>query len=432
MNNIIKLKEISSDFRVLVVEDERNIREALVELVSKFFDNVECAKNGEEGLELYKVNTFDIVITDINMPKMNGLEMISEIKKINIDENIIVISAYSDIDFLLTSITLGIDGYIIKPINHTDIINLLYKICIRIHKCNLYNESQKFQIQLLEHLNQYNNIINKVAIVSKTDKIGIITYVNDFFCEVSGYSRKELIGKRHNITRHEDMSKSVFTQLWEVIQSGEVWEGTLKNKAKDGSPYFVLSTIIPLFDKNNTIEGYMGIRFLTTKDETERREFKKKVRTSYQEYKKSNNEAHHTIELLKEELSNTTNNYNLQQLTIDNFEERLQKSLSQITFYEKKIEKYEKEKDDKLKSFGSKLSVITDKCIELRKQITLKNDELTKLKENNEEKKEEVLKLNTDLIRQRDIIKDLRDTIKNIIEEDEEKSKESLFSKLIN
>jgi PAS domain S-box-containing protein len=79
-------------------------------------------------------------------------------------------------------------------------------------------------------------------LVSKTDPRGIITYANEVFIEVSGYTEEELIGKPHNIIRHPDMPRTVFKLLWDTIKSGREFWGYVKNMAKDGSYYWVFAT----------------------------------------------------------------------------------------------------------------------------------------------------------------------------------------------
>jgi aerotaxis receptor len=98
------------------------------------------------------------------------------------------------------------------------------------------------------------------AIISQTDLKGTITYANRAFSEVSGYSVEELLGKPHNILRHPDMPKVVFEKMWSTIQSGQAWNGLVKNLRKDGKYYWVDSEILPIKDNNNKITGYIAAR----------------------------------------------------------------------------------------------------------------------------------------------------------------------------
>ncbi len=96
-------------------------------------------------------------------------------------------------------------------------------------------------------------------IVSRTDKSGIITQVNDSFCEVAGYSREELLGQPHCILRHPDMPSAAFRTLWETVNRGEIWHGYVKNLCKDGRFYWVYATVIPN-KRRGEIVGYTSVR----------------------------------------------------------------------------------------------------------------------------------------------------------------------------
>jgi diguanylate cyclase (GGDEF)-like protein/PAS domain S-box-containing protein len=108
--------------------------------------------------------------------------------------------------------------------------------------------------------NTYLDLVNNYLIASQTDKDGIITQVSKAMCEISGYSEEELIGQKHSIIRHPDMPDSVFKDLWDTITSGQMWEGEVKNKKKDGKSYWVQTKVSPTFDENNEIIGYASIR----------------------------------------------------------------------------------------------------------------------------------------------------------------------------
>ena len=115
--------------------------------------------------------------------------------------------------------------------------------------------------------------LNEASIVSETDREGIITYVNDRFCEISGYSSEELKGQNHNLVKSGHHPPRFFADMWATISISKVWKGEIKNKRKDGSFYWVDSTIAPIFDTNSQIVKYIAIRF----DITERKEAEERL-----------------------------------------------------------------------------------------------------------------------------------------------------------
>ncbi|WP_373035193.1 PAS domain-containing protein [Sulfurimonas sp.] len=96
-------------------------------------------------------------------------------------------------------------------------------------------------------------------IVSRTDFTGKITYANETFAEISGYEPDELIGRSHNMIRHPDMPKSVFTDLWETLKRGEVWNGYVKNRRKDGGFYWVHARVGTVMKDGKPVE-YKSVR----------------------------------------------------------------------------------------------------------------------------------------------------------------------------
>lgn len=114
------------------------------------------------------------------------------------------------------------------------------------------------------------DIMNMTSIVSESDLKGDITSINEKFIEISKYSREELMGQPHNTTRHPDMPKEVFKELWQTIGRGKPFRGIIKNQAKDGTPYYVDAVIAPVMGPNGKPQKYIGVRYDITAAEIER------------------------------------------------------------------------------------------------------------------------------------------------------------------
>ncbi|MBL8277285.1 MAG: PAS domain S-box protein [Pelomonas sp.] len=138
---------------------------------------------------------------------------------------------------------------------------------------SLHAEQQALQARLKAaeaELKVRTDIMNVTSIVSEADKKGDILSINEKFLEVSKYHRNELIGHGHNTTRHPDMPKEVFKQMWATIGRGEIFRGVVKNRAKDGTPYYVDAVIAPILGDNGKPMKYLGVRYDITEQEIER------------------------------------------------------------------------------------------------------------------------------------------------------------------
>lgn len=111
---------------------------------------------------------------------------------------------------------------------------------------------------------------NNMMIVSETDEKGNILYANEDFCKICGYTKKELIGKPHNIVRHKDMPSLAFKGLWDDIKAGKDWRGIVKNKAKNGDYYWVRAYVYSVSDKNG--KRFISVRNKPTQNEIDEAE----------------------------------------------------------------------------------------------------------------------------------------------------------------
>lgn len=136
-----------------------------------------------------------------------------------------------------------------------------------------YNIHSSLQLHKLEQLK---NVLDESSLVALTDKYGTITYVNEMFCKVSKYSQEDLIGKNHRILKSGHHPPEFYQGLWNVISQGKVWRGDIKNKAKDGTYYWVKTVIMPLFDNKGSISEYISVRT----DITDHKKIQEQLQTS--------------------------------------------------------------------------------------------------------------------------------------------------------
>ncbi|QOY54212.1 PAS domain S-box protein [Candidatus Sulfurimonas marisnigri] len=267
--------DILKKYTVLYVEDNKEISEEIAFFLSLKVKELFIAYNGEEGIDLFKQNKPEIIITDIQMPIMNGIEMINIIRQNNKDIPIVVTTAFNESDYLLQAINLHVDAYLIKPLNLKEFMESIGKIV----------EPMELRVQLDEnnyYLEQFKNAVEEASIFSTSDEYGNIKEVNKNFELISGYTKEELIGKPHSIIRHEDMSAEVYADMWKTIKSGKVWNGLLKNKKKNAKAYYVILEISPIYNKDGSFREYIGIRNDVTELEEYKNILKNELDTTHQ------------------------------------------------------------------------------------------------------------------------------------------------------
>jgi len=140
-----RLYNFTKDLKILYVEDNDTTRETMTDVLVDLFKEVIVAVDGSDALAKYDENKVDIILTDINMPKLNGIEMIRKIRETNKKIPILVLSAYSDSEYFLDTIRLGIDGYIIKPISSEQLLITIGKSAERI---SLEKENEDYKHNL--------------------------------------------------------------------------------------------------------------------------------------------------------------------------------------------------------------------------------------------------------------------------------------------
>jgi len=241
-----------STIRILYVEDDLETREELQSVLEQFVAQLYTANNGREGLLSYRQHRPDIVITDIQMPEANGLSMAADIKAINPEQPIIILSAYNDVEYLFRALELGIQHYVTKPIS---IERLLHKLSEITDRLNLAHEIEKNR----KLLAQYKLLVDEKAIVEKFDPNGRIVYVNRHFCELSGYSEAEVLEQHYLFNFEKTEQKTLLDDLKKTVDEKKKWQGILKQISKAGDIYVVDVTVVAIVNADDEIEEFVAL-----------------------------------------------------------------------------------------------------------------------------------------------------------------------------
>jgi len=199
------------DLELLYIEDDLDVMNQTKLILDDFVKCVHTAANGQEGLEIALNNNIDIIVTDINMPEMNGIEMIKELKKDHEkDIPCIITTAHTDTEYLLDAIELKVDGYIVKPINIKDLINTIYTVMLP--------RIQRKEIEGCKH------VVDSLAALVGGKKIEILKYIIDNLDEENVF-----YGSYHDIMLALNVSKPTVVNMFKQLIGAGILE-KIKNK----------------------------------------------------------------------------------------------------------------------------------------------------------------------------------------------------------
>lgn len=395
---------------ILFIESNTEDREHFSNILYKFFNNVVVCSNGKDGIDnfLEKRQEYfvDIIICDKTLEDITGIEVLKKIREIDSEIPFIITSPKIEVDDLLIAIKYKATDYLSKPINGKDMIFCIERVC---H--NKYHERLKLLMQ--EDLEELRAVINEVALVSKTDLEGNITFINSYFTEITGYSQDEIIGQNRLILKDENTSALIYKDLFEKVKEGIVWEGKLKDISKTKEEYYIYLTVLPIYDKKNSnITEFMWISFLTTEAELEEKEFKKRVVKNMYENRRINTESRQKID----ELMNQISGYSNIKTLLNEEKERKGKFTNQINFYENEL----KVMEEKIKEISEKASQKIKQVVSAEKEVREKKDKaiflLNDVTIELEDKNKKVKKLTKELSTQMNLIKKLMISISEIEE----------------
>ena len=271
--NTKELKTIS----VLYVEDDEFIRTQTVTLFKKLFKKVFSASNGVEGLAVFKnnKNEIDIVVTDINMPSMNGLEMIKQINIIESAIPTVVTTAHTDPEYMINAIDNNVDKYIPKPVQVKELTTSIVTLVIKYRKSNKLQSLAKGLVvksnnddkkaQELNHILEnktreneyYKTIIDNFVCTFQTDKNGILTEASIKFCRLFDYEKELIVGENVNILRCEScMQESFQKMMLKAIHAKKTISSTHTFMTNSNRKIMCDVTMTPKYGRDALINGY--------------------------------------------------------------------------------------------------------------------------------------------------------------------------------
>jgi PAS domain S-box-containing protein len=242
------LKKLS----LLSVEDDDSTRDELEFFLKNKVKELYVAKNGQEGFDSFEKNKPDLIITDIQMPIMNGIKMVKLIKEINQTIPIVIITAFNDSEYLLEAIKLNVTNYLTKPLNLFSLSEVLSTISKNL---NLEKENN----EIYNALEQYKNILDENTIIFKADIHGKVTYVNEAYEKIFGYKKDELIGKTYFLFEQNNLTNDEESKKLDRIFSENILKSNIRNFKKNGEALYCDMTMYPLTNNEGNIVEYMGI-----------------------------------------------------------------------------------------------------------------------------------------------------------------------------
>ncbi len=275
IDRLIETSEKNRSESILVVDDSGMVRRLLQTILEPRNYILHMADSGEKGLKILQEQAIDLVLLDMELPDMHGTKVLKKIKSNPelMATPVLVLSGTNDPNIISQVLKGGASDFIKKPFV-TEELALKVDLWTDYHRNNVKVACQQ------QFLQEYKDAVDRSAIVSKTDADGNITYVNDRFIEISGYTKEEVIGKSHSIIRHPDMDAKVFEEMWKTILGKESWAGIVKNRKKNGDSYYVDTVISPIMDVDGRIVEFIGIRHDITEIEKIRRRLKEELNIS--------------------------------------------------------------------------------------------------------------------------------------------------------
>ena len=244
-------------YRVILVGDTENSFEECASALRNACFDIKTLSNPLLTIDLIKSFDPDVVVLDVNTPEVTGPEIAAILHESDPHLAVLFIADKSDINQELQNLNLSGGDCLIRPVN---IKHLTATLTSRAKQARCHHSTHQHLQSIIYENERKHLALNQHAIVSIADAAGNITYVNHKFCEISGYSREELLGNNHRIVKSDMHEPDFYEELWQTISHGQLWQDVVCNRRKDGSYYWVNSTITPFMDTSSKPYQYVSIR----------------------------------------------------------------------------------------------------------------------------------------------------------------------------
>lgn len=249
---------------ILLVEDSEDDFELCLHALKNEFTPQALRVDTEAGFRAaLATSEWDAILCDYSLPQFSVFEALHIVQELGIDIPFIVVSGSISEEDAVHCIKSGAHDYLIKD----RLLKLPHAILREIREARgreEYRWQEKVNQQLFKELKNYITAINTSTLTTMTSLDGTIISANELFCQVSGYTEKEIIGRNESIVNSGYHTEEFWEDFWHTITNRKVWRGDIRNKAKDGSYYWVDTTVFPLVNTENDLYGFMSVRHICT------------------------------------------------------------------------------------------------------------------------------------------------------------------------
>ena len=264
-------------YRVLVVDDSISMLNLNASILQAAGFKVLAIDDPVAARDLLEEFAPEACLLDVEMPACQGTDLAALLRRNKRYAHlpVIYLSAFSDIEHQLDARNAGGEDYLVKPV---DPRLLVTSVMARVRQFRTFEGIYFQRRKTWRQLQNLKGALDAHALISVASSDGSILDVNSKFCNISGYSRDELLGHNHRIIKSGHHSQTVFEGMWTTIAAGRVWRGELQNRCKNGSIYWVQSTIVPILNEQGLPEQYVSIRTDITEQKAVQAEREQQVR----------------------------------------------------------------------------------------------------------------------------------------------------------